>query len=262
MIKTAVFKTVACFFLVGILILNIPCAFAHPTSQEGILAETYTAQYDGYYIGGEDVGWSIDEDHHTYGRMITYSFSSEDSHLTSTYKSYVENGANKWSSVVKITNKTDGSGQGQIRTVYNPNMNIGAALSGFVVDSYGHFTAWEMVLNRAYTQSAVGAAHEFGHAIGLNDLYESKNIGKLMYGVVSRTATGPTTSDILGAELIIGVHTSHTWGYKFWTTNSLGNVHIKYCTGCQGLTSTTGACRYGSGSTCIVCGSGMYVPID
>lgn len=260
--KTFAFKFIACVLLMVVMILNSTYVFAHAESQEGILAKTYIPEYGGYYIGGEDVGWSIDEGYHTYGRIITYSFSSTDSYLTSTYQSYVKNGASKWSGVVKITNETDGSGTGLISTFNDPYTGVVAMFCNYEADGSGHLTTWQLQMNRAYTLSAAVLAHEFGHVIGLNDLYQSKNSNKLMYGYTNGTATGPTTSDILGAEVIIGVHSSHTWDYKYWTTNSLGNVHIKYCTGCQGLTSTTGACRYGSGSTCIVCGSGMYVPID
>ena len=43
-------------------------------SQEGILAKTYIPEYGGYYIGGESVGWSIDESIHTNGNVQTYQF--------------------------------------------------------------------------------------------------------------------------------------------------------------------------------------------
>lgn len=57
-----------------------PYVFAHSSSQEGILAKSYLAEYGGYYIGGKDVGWSIDEGLHTNGTTLTYSFSSTDTY--------------------------------------------------------------------------------------------------------------------------------------------------------------------------------------
>lgn len=36
-----------------------------------------------------------------------------------------------------------------------------------------------------------------------------------------------------GAKVITGVHTTHTWGYKYYDTNSTGNRHmlleVVYC---------------------------------
>ena len=49
-----------------------PYALAHSSSQEGILNKTYHSTYGGYYIGGEHIGWSIDEDYHTKGTTLTY----------------------------------------------------------------------------------------------------------------------------------------------------------------------------------------------
>lgn len=47
--------------------------------------------------------------------------------------------------------------------------------------------------------------HELGHAIGLYDLYNDNNKGKLMYGYSNSTASFPTSRDIAGAkEAIIG----------------------------------------------------------
>ncbi|MDE6580320.1 MAG: hypothetical protein K2K41_07290 [Ruminiclostridium sp.] len=53
------------FVLTIITVLQIaPCAYAHTTSQEGVLAKTLidedNYQHD-YYIGGDDVGWRINE---------------------------------------------------------------------------------------------------------------------------------------------------------------------------------------------------------
>lgn len=249
------FKAVVYILAVFLMLQTSPYAFAHSSSQEGILAKSYMAEYEGYYIGGEDVGWSIDEGIHTNGTTLTYSFLSSDSYLTSEYRSYVTSGASKWSGTVTITNKTDGSGTGKIGTVYDPNTYIVAAFCNFSTNSSGHLTSWQILMNRAYDQSATILAHELGHAIGLNDLYASKNSGKLMYGYTGGTATGPTSSDKWGAKVITGVHSSHSWGYKYDSTTSTGsNRHVKYCTSCNGLTNTVASCTYNSSNICTVCG--------
>lgn len=48
------------------------------------------------------------------------------------------------------------------------------------------------MVNTRYSIEEETLAHEFGHAIGLYDLYEAKNKDKIMYGYrVGRTATRP-----------------------------------------------------------------------
>lgn len=254
--RTCKFQVASYILVITFMLLTIPSAFAHSSSQAGILAKTYIGPpYDGYYIGGEEVGWSIDEGLHTNGTTITYSFVSSDPYLTSQYRSYVTNGARKWSGTVTITNKTDGSGTGKIGTFYSPNTGIVAVTRPLRVNNSGHLTAWEISMNRAYSQSDKVLAHEFGHVIGLNDLYASRNSGKIMYAYTSGTATSPTTTDKWGAKVITGVHSTHSWGYKYHSTLSSGaNRHVKYCTSCYGLTNSVTNCVYNSQNTCIYCG--------
>lgn len=240
-------------------------AYAHPTSQEGILAKTYIDKllgeyYGDYFIGGDDVGWRIMEQMHTNGTTLTYSFSTIDENLTPALKSYTRTGASRWSGTVTITEKTDGSGRGEIYTYRKTDVN---AVANFVVpdedtiDAYGHTSSWKIWINLKYEDS-VGAstmAHEFGHAIGLTDLYGAQSRNKLMYGTSARTTNYPTELDKWGAKVITGVHTTHTWGYKYYGASSTGgNSHIKYCTQCNGLTNSVYNCTYNSQNVCTACG--------
>ena len=65
-----------CVFLLSIFVLQIS-ASAHNSSQSGVLDSYYlnNGNYNGWYIGGETVGWGIDEDYHTnMFYPVTYSF--------------------------------------------------------------------------------------------------------------------------------------------------------------------------------------------
>lgn len=239
-----------------LLMIFVSPFYAHSTSQKGILAKTYNSSCGRYCIGGEDVGWSVDELHHTNGTGTSYSFSTTDTELTGLHKQIVIEGANKWSGIVTITNKTDGTGVGKIETVYNANSGILAECTSYKTGTNGHLTGWRIILNRAYSVTSTDVAHEFGHAIGLNDLYQSKNKNKLMYGYSdTRTASRPTSSDVSGAMIITGVHTSHTWGYKFYDITNTGNRHINYCTYCNGIGLNVSKCIYGSNNKCLQCGT-------
>lgn len=232
-------------------------ASAHPSSQEGILATSIVPEYgDGRnYIGGDDFGWRINEEYHTNGTILIYSFSRNDSYLTSTYKAYTLLGASLWDGTVSITNIAGGFGTGTIQTFDDPMTGTIARFKDFWADSSGHLFTWIIEMNRSKPQNAKVLAHEFGHAIGLIDLYASKSSNKLMYGFDNGTASGPTTSDIWGAKVITGVHTSHIWGYKYHSTNHMGNVHIRYCTDCNGLSLYTEQCIYNAKNVCIKCGT-------
>lgn len=247
-----------CLISITVLLLSIPRAYAHPSSQKGILLATYVSgtNYNGYYIGGEDVGWSIDENYHTNGTVVTYSFSMGDPFLTDEHKARVRSGAAEWSGTVSIQEKADGTGTGLIKTA---PFGTGPATAQFTdyrghADQDGHLTSWTINLSRNFPPTTTAVAHEFGHVIGLNDLYADKNTNKLMYAFASGTATGPTSSDRWGAKVITGVHTSHTWKYKYNGTNSAGNFHMKYCVSCNGIASVSEKCTYNSSNVCIKCG--------
>ena len=187
--KRKFIKKFSVYILLLVMILQTSLfAFAHPASQAGILAKTYHSQYGDYYVGGEDVGWSIDEERHTNGTTITYTFSSSDPYLTSDYMSYVTNGASRWSGTVSIVRQIV-TATGLISTYHNLNTPYYAVFYNLGTNSAGHFTSWEIKMNRAKSLSANILAHELGHAIGLNDLYASKNSGKLMYGYVDGMAS-------------------------------------------------------------------------
>lgn len=236
-----------CSFLMAITMLLFCCpyAYAHPVSKEGLI------------WGGESVGWMINEDKHTNGRTLTYAYEAGDPYLSATYKTYITDGANLWSGTVSIVRKTDGTEKGTIYTEYKVGNETTATFWG-TADSSGHLTKWKIALNRYYSSSINEKvlAHEFGHAIGLKDLYNSSNANKIMYGYSGNgwTATGVTTTDRWGAKVITGDHSTHSMSYKYCKTDAASNnYHIKYCTNCGGLASAEVKCTYDANNQCKLC---------
>lgn len=232
--------------------------FAHPSPQAGILAKTYmgTNGYDDYYVGGEVQGWSIRENMHTNGTTINYFFYTGAQAPNATQKEITRRGAGMWAGTVTINEVPEGtSGAGRVYA-YNGGTYDGYATFCEQTTVNTHLTSWSIKINNNKNATAVTLAHEFGHAIGLNDLYEDYNANKLMYGYEPTcTATGPTDLDKWGARVITGEHTSHTWGYKCHSAApNGGNRHIKYCIQCKGLTDMISSCTYNSQKICTICG--------
>ena len=226
------FKSIGCMLAVIIMLQIAPCSFAHTTSQKSFLTG-YKTEVNGkevYYIGEEDIGWSIDEQNHTNGTKIYYTLSGND---ITKYKDLISSAASSWSGIADIANKT-GSVTGKIYTYNAPEDRAAAKTILIQSDKYGHITKWEMRINLARTVSAATIAHEFGHVIGLNDLYASKNSNKLMYYSTATTAVRPMTTDLWGAMVITGQHTNHQWDYKFYKTTGSTSSHIIYCPQCYG----------------------------
>ena len=103
---------------------------AHSSSQEGILMKTYMPKYGGYYIGGEEVGWSIDEGNHPYTNIVTYRFAPIDYYLTDADKQKVRTGASKWSGTATIS-EVDGNGMGTVTTYNDANDSATAMCTNF-----------------------------------------------------------------------------------------------------------------------------------
>ena len=231
--------------------------YAHTHSQSGVL---WSGRDKG--LGCEKIGWIIGENAHTNGSNITYSFDIYDANLTPTYQTYVRNGAGKWSGILSITEQTYGNCTGIIRTFDDPYENaVAQIISPFHVDNFGHWSSWVMELNLTHANyfDAALFAHEFGHVIGLRDLYLPMNYNKLMCGYVDyRTALNPTTQDQWGAKVITGQHTSHTFRYDYHSTSSPGNYHARYCNSCNGIALPgPEQCTYNPRGICTICGIGQ-----
>ncbi len=203
---------------------------AHTTSQEGIIKDHFIKEYGGWYIGGEDIGWSIDEDLHAGTTTIAYQLHSDTgATLPVAFCLRISQAAELWSPTVNITTNAGTSNTvGNVYLYAISGTDIVASFTNYSANSNGHLTSWDIQINNFYYDefTSITIAHEFGHVIGLNDLYDGSNINKLMYSTEAGTATAPTTADIWGAKIITGQHSVHTW------TNDPYTVHT--CTDCGG----------------------------
>lgn len=217
-------------------------SFAHSSSQAGYF-DGYTFNSH-YYVGGEHIGWSLDESNHTNATHIKFRFSSS---LNSYYRGIVTTGAGIWSNVVSIGE--DASGIGFVKGNNNMGSFTPARFVNYSSNSSGHLTSWTIEVNTATnaTVTSYDVAHEFGHVIGLNDLYNDMTL--LMFGGLGGTATTATAKDRAGAKVILGSHSSHTWSYQY---KSLGQ-HYHVCSVCGG--KKTQNCTYNSNGYCTKCGA-------
>lgn len=232
-----------------IIICILTIAISVLLSSTDVLAHTLNVR------GHEDVGWKeIAEGYHSSSTIIRYKFGPFE---PSGIKDATRAGAGMWEGTVTIQ-EDNINYIGIVWSDYYPDASWAAGFHEPKFDSNGHLTSWEIVVNKRYTVRESTLAHEFGHAIGLTDLFASKNTNKLMYGYrPGRTATGPTDFDKWGAKVITGVYSLHTWEYKYYSFNSSGNIHVKYCTSCQGIydsASNPGPCTYNSSNVCTLCG--------
>jgi len=158
--------------------------------------------------GSEMLGWMVDCSNHQSSASFTWNTPIPDSSVAVDYRYRwgVSAGASRWSGTVNITNTATSSPNGYIHTVSDPNTSKLAIFYDYTSNSQGHLYAWKIKLNKLQMDSltvaeiAAVAAHELGHAIGLNDLKLSGNSDKLMYAYWPLTATSPTAKDIEGAK--------------------------------------------------------------
>lgn len=224
--RRASYLTVISFCLC--ILLSTQPLFAHTTSQSSLFESTYVESLEVYCLGTEEIGWILNEHCHI-GSGTEFHFritNDEGLDVLTTLQEEIIYGAELWAPYVQITTNT--TSDNHIYLTSSLSMNYLALFICYNDNTYGHHANWDILLNTKQQgnldRSAI--AHELGHAIGLSDLSESINSDKLMYLSNYCTATAPTTSDIWGAKIITGQHSTHTWASDPYT------VHT--CTDCGG----------------------------
>ena len=102
-------RVIVCFLLVAIICLTVAGnqASAHNVKQTGTLLEEYISSthgplYGKSFVGGETIGWSINEDHHlaNAAAVVTFAKSAKGVSIPNNIINLIIEGANKWDEYV------------------------------------------------------------------------------------------------------------------------------------------------------------------
>ncbi len=246
--------TIALLVLSIITLLSLQ-VYAHNSSQVDIL--DHETDNGHTIIGSESIGWIIDESMHLGSSVLTYRFSNT---VTQTQKNSFYAAISIWSNAYPYLSFTESSSGLLYITTNNANNGKIATTSG-ATNSNGHFTSATITINNYYSSyiNPVSLAHEIGHVIGLNDLYDDGNDNKIMYGYYGTSATAPATEEIWGVSILQNRHGNTGYEHDWKYTNAK-----KTCSYCGGVKTeqhhyvwTQYNATYHKG-TCTDCGAIVY----
>lgn len=151
--------------------------------------------------GSEKAGYMVGTDQL---RKKTNTF--DDYALNKKYKSYMTYGARVWKESGVVTFKRSRSSPNIVDMCTSKDTSSVAYAKLWGNPRTGKLVRFEIRFNkdlmngRIASRNKATAAHELGHTLGLLDLYEARNKGKLMYGISDRETIKPTAADIKGGK--------------------------------------------------------------
>ena len=228
-------------------------------------------------VCGENFGWGIENYKHKPKTLSTlqgyavYYFSDALSEIrfdkNPSLKTMVRQGASMWRNKMGFffEDKTQGYCSDHANEYLHGYVYATAGDTRFAAKAYqivdenqylDSFWIW-FNLNCNVTKTTI--AHEFGHVLGLTDLYSAANRNKVMYGIEeNRIATQPSASDVWAAKVMTGKHSSHSWtgGYQYVYSKGGFNYHTTKCSTCNGGSlARMVRCTYNySSNVCKFCG--------
>lgn len=235
-------RLIACTLVLVLLLIIPETGFAHSTN----VYNTYTKS--------ELSGWIIDEQKHIGTSTFYYGFN--DPNLSSTLKSRTETGASYWSTVANII-RDDASYFNRTNYVefvgkQYSDPGVYAATDAIEYAANGHWNMWQIRINTLSAYEETAAAHEFGHVLGLVDLYNSGNSDKLMYYDMVDFNRRPQAADKNGVRVITGKHTSHSLGSTYYRIHEDPDraYHRRFCVTCNIILDTACYPKTGKCNTC------------
>lgn len=211
----------------------------------------------GYRHSSNVTGWDIYETSAHWGSYLSTMTIDSGDFVGTSFQAWIEDAVDDWNSAtfngsdlmsMQVNNSSGcvvflDKNADEMTAEFNKSAWAVTYRSQASIDSNNHYLStagnveiwvnWSDVLvNKSSRAKAHVPLHEIGHVIGLIDVPSSVSPNAYLmcngFGTAYAVPNAITTTDIKGAAVILGQHTSHTFVYEQYNTTS----HRKYCSLC------------------------------